>query len=165
MIQIIKAKGGLLDQAEQLVREVFPWMSISERMSFRLYKKPHTRLTKLLLRMGGISSLSSMWVAVNENNEVCGTTGLYENTKDNDEAVWLSWFCVSPKLRGQGIGKQLLEFSISMAKNSGKKFLRLYTSDDANEIEAQGLYEKYGLKIVKEKQHTSHKTIYRELKL
>jgi len=95
----------------------------------------------------------------------CGITGLYTCPQDEDEADWLSWFCVDPAQRGQGIGGKLLAFSIEEARGRGKQFLRLYTSDDPNEAEAQGLYEKFGLRVVREEKVRTHTLIYRELRL
>ena len=161
----MEARGSLLDSAEQLVKSVFTEMDLSERVSFWVYRKQKNPFVRLLMRLFGVSSISDTWVAVNDNGDVCGTTGLYAYTKDENEAVWLSWFCVDPKQRGQGIGKQLLRFSIDTARNRGNKYLRLYTSTDSNEAEAQGLYEKFGIKIVKEKKHGIDTYLYRELKL
>ena len=107
----------------------------------------------------------NFWVAKNEKGEICGTTGLYTCCKDEEEAVWLSWFCVAPEARGQGIGKRLIEFSIKKAKEQNKKYLRLYTSTDPVEESAQVLYEKYGLAKVKEKNYGTWVKIERELKL
>ena len=76
-----------------------------------------------------------------------------------------SWFCVDPNRRGHGIGKKLIEFSIEKAEQCGKDYLRLYTSDHSSEAAAQGLYEKYGLVVVKKEKHGSDTYLYRELKL
>jgi len=165
MIKIIEAQGVLFDKAEKLIKVVFPWMDLSEKMSFWIYRHQRNPIARTLMRLTGISSLSSIWVAVNEDGDVCGTTGLYACIKDKNEAAWLSWFCVHPMQRGQGIGKKLIEFSIDKARASNKKFLRLYTSDDPNEAEAQSLYEKYGFKIVKEERLRDYTVIYRELRL
>ena len=165
MIKIAEASGVLLDKAEELIKKTFPWMSLLERMSFWAYRRQHNPLVRLLMRLSGVSSLSNTWVAINEDEEVCGTIGLYVYSKDKSEASWLSWFCVDEEQRGKGIGKILLEFSISEAKRSGKRFLRLYTSDDPSEATAQELYEKYGFKIFKQVKYTYGVYLYRELKL
>ena len=109
--------------------------------------------------------MGTIWVAVNGSDDVCGTTGLYSYKKDENEAVWLSRFCVGPEHRGEGIGKNFLEFSIEKARDSGKAFLRLYTSGDPSEAAAQGLYEKYGFAVVKTAKYRSGTYLYRELKL
>jgi len=165
MIRIIEAEKIMLPKAEKLIKEVFPWMDISEKMSFWMFRNRNSLLARAIMRLGGLSALSGMWIAVNEAGDVCGTTGFYTCTKDEDEAYWLSWFCVCPTQRGQGLGKRLLEFSIDKARADGKKFLRLYTSDDDNEAEAQGLYEKYGFVVTKEEKLKYYTLIYREKRL
>ena len=165
MIKIIEADGVVLDGVKKLVDKVFVWQDLPERMTFWVYKRQNNPFVRLLMQIGGVSSIGTIWAAVNEGGDVCGTTGLYMYKKDEKEAVWLCWFCVDPEYRGQGIGKNLLEFSIEKAKESGKAFLRLYTSDDPSEAAAQGLYEKYGLAVVKTQKHGSTTYLYRELKL
>jgi len=166
MIKIVEADEALMKDAEKLIKAVFPWMDLSEKMSFWMFRNRRNPVARVMMRFDGVSELLSMYVALNPGSrEVCGTTGFYTCIKDEAEAYWLSWFCVAPELRGQGIGKQLLEFSIEKAKTDGKKFLRLYTSDDENEAEAQGLYEKYGFKAVGEEKKEYYTLIYRELRL
>ena len=165
MIKIIEAEGIILDKVKKLVDKVFIWQDLSERMTFWVYKRQNNPFVRLLMRLGGVSSMGTIWAAVNNNDDVCGTTGLYMYKKDEKEAVWLCWFCVDPEHRGQGIGKYLLEFSIEKARESGKAYLRLYTSDDPSEAAAQQLYEKYGLAVVKKEKHGSDTYLYRELKL
>ena len=165
MVEIIEAKGALLDKVEKLVAKVFPWRDIPERMSFWVYRRQNNPFVRVLMRLGGVSSILNIWAAINCEGEVCGTTGFYMNKNDEHEAVWLSWFCVDPRQRGQGIGKKLIEFSIDKARELGKDFLRLYTSDHSSEMEAQGLYEKYGLKVFKKKKYGSDTYLYRELNL
>ncbi len=109
--------------------------------------------------------ISNFWVALDEHKYVVGTTGLYSYVKDKDEAIWLAWLCVDPECRGGGIGKQLIEGSIKIAKNHGKKYFRLYTSSNPNRIAAQALYETYGFKVVKRKKRLRHTRIFRELVL
>jgi GNAT superfamily N-acetyltransferase len=162
---IIEADGIILDKVKRLVDKVFTWQDFYERMTFWVYKRQGNPLVRLLMRIGGVSSMGTIWAAVNDNGDVCGTTGLYSYRKDEKEAVWLCWFCVDPEHRGQGIGKGLLAFSIEKAKQSGKAFLRLYTSDDPSEAAAQVLYEKYGLTVIKTEKRGSDNYLFRELKL
>src|SRR5215510_2108546 len=61
------------------------------------------------------------WVAIDQNTgAVIGTTGLYKTPRDFDDALWVGWMCVTPPRRGQGVGKDLLEFTIAMARNEDK---------------------------------------------
>ena len=165
MIKIVEADGIILDKVKSLVDKVFTWQDLPERMTFGVYKRRSNPFARLLMRIGGVSSMGTIWAAINPGGDVCGTTGLYMYKKDEKEAVWLCWFCVDPEHRGQGIGRDLLEFSIEKAKESGKVFLRLYTSDHPSEAAAQELYEKYGLVVVKKKKRGSDTYLYRELKL
>jgi ribosomal protein S18 acetylase RimI-like enzyme len=167
MIKIIEVSGKSLmfKDTEKLIREVFPEMDLSERLSFLAYKYHKSILGGFFVRLAGVSQLQDLWVAVDENNQVCGTTGLYTHRKDEQEANWLSWFCVAPEYRGQGIAKKLLEFSIELTKEQNKRYLRLYTSDDPGEAAAQELYEKYGFKIVRKQKRSDCTLYYRELEL
>ena len=165
MIEIKEVDELWFEKAKALVFGVFKYMDFPERMSFWIYKNQGNACVKMLMKLCGYTSAMKYWVAVDENEDVCGITGLYGNKSDKDEALWLSWFCVNPKHRGRGIGKQLIEFSIEEAKKHRKKYLRLYTSDDANEADAQFLYEQYGFKIFKREEKAGYTLIYREKEL
>ena len=167
MIRMLEIEGHdpLFDEVEKLIKEVFPSMDLAERLSFLAYRHQSGLRGRILAKLSGVSSLSNIWAAINDNKEICGTTGIYTCADDAHEADWLSWFCVAPNQRGQGISKKLIEFSIDLARKRSKKFLRLYTSDDPNEAVAQLLYERYGLKVVKTEKYSSGTIIYRELKL
>ena len=165
MIQIVKLEDPLIKKTDKLVSKVFPFRSLSERLTFWAFKNQNIRLVKKLIKFFGVSSLSNFWVAIDENNNVVGTTGIYTYVKDENEAIWLAWFCVAPEQRGKGIGKQLMEHSINMAKGFNKKYFRLYTSSDPNEAAAQNLYEKYGFKVIKKEKKLFFTKIIRELEL
>lgn len=103
-------------------------------------------------------------VAVNnQNNEVLGTTGWYHLKDDSSEIVWLGWYCVKESYRRKGIGKALLEFTISKARAEGRKVLRLYSDESATE--AQKLYEKFGFIEYNRSVEDGWVTVYRHLKL
>ncbi|TVR05346.1 MAG: GNAT family N-acetyltransferase, partial [Spirochaetaceae bacterium] len=80
---------------------------------------------------------------------VRGTIGLYARTEDQADARWVSWFCVNPEARGQGVGKNLLDHLISVVRERGYRFLRLYTGSDENQARAQLLYQSRGLREVR----------------
>jgi GNAT superfamily N-acetyltransferase len=158
-----------LDEAINLVNKVFPYQSISENASsaFRLSLEQNSIIAKRGFSIIGITE-ARYWVAVDEQSrKVIGTTGLYCYEKDKNEAYWLGWTCVEPEARGQGIGGKLVDFAIEKARAEGKKFLRLYTSNHANQAIAQILYEKRGLRIIGESEisETQFKMLYRELEL
>ena len=136
MVKIVELDNDMIPQAKALVAKVFTSQDFVEGISFWVYKHRANPLIKLAMKLYGAMSVYRYWVALNENGDIIGTTGLYSEKDDFHEAIWLSWFCVDPDVRGQGIGKQLIEFSIEMARSYGKKYLRLYTSDDPNEAAA-----------------------------
>lgn len=73
-------------------------------------------------------------------NEPVGVTGLYEIPEYTD-TIWLSWFGLKKEYRKAGYGKQLLEYTIKIAKEYNKKYLRLYTFEIWNK-EAQAFYKR-----------------------
>ncbi len=82
------------------------------------------------------------WVA-SKKTRVAGIVGLYSYKNDKD-ATWVGWFGVSPKYRGQEIGKRLLDFAVKKAEKGDRRYLRLWTSTDPNEQLAHSMYEKRG---------------------
>lgn len=92
-------------------------------------------------------------------NEPVGVTGLYEIPEYTD-TIWLSWFGVKEEYRKAGYGKQLLDYTIKMAKECDKKFLRLYTFENWNK-EAQVFYKR-NMDIVEEYfNEREHKEIFK----
>lgn len=69
-----------------------------------------------------------------------GVTEIYEIPEYSD-TVWLSWFGIKKEYRKLGYGKQILDYTIEMAKALNKKYLRLYTFEIWNS-EAQVFYER-----------------------
>jgi GNAT superfamily N-acetyltransferase len=165
-IRIEHLEDARLGEARKLVWRVFPQQSIPERFSFWAIANHRSRLVRRLMAWHGVAEFLDLWGAFDrESGTLLGTTGLYVCTHDADEAVWLAWFCVAPEARRKGIGSRLLDFSIDQAKQTGRKYLRLYTSDSRNQAAAQVLYESRGLKVVRKKWRLFYTTIYRELRL
>lgn len=154
-----------LKGALNVVNAVFP-VQIEEpaESAFRASLNPEKY--KIFLAKAQIAELR-YWVAQNDLGRVVGTAGLYCYEKDRDKAFWLGWFCIAPSARNQGIGTELLQFSIEKAKEQGKKFLRLWTTTDPNELDAHRLYEKHEFRLKKEEPFadTGLKKLYYELKL
>lgn len=109
------------------------------------------------------------WIAVdNQSDSVMGVIGLYTIDEDNEQANWISWFCVGKQFRKKGVGAKLLDFAIEQSRNDNKTYLRLFTSTDPNEENAQKVYSKYNFRIVEEKgriKRGEYETFFRELKL
>ena len=54
------------------------------------------------------------FIVYNEENPI-GITGVYVDKKYND-SIWLDWFCILPKYRQKGFGKQVLIDTIEYAR-------------------------------------------------
>jgi GNAT superfamily N-acetyltransferase len=155
-----------LPAARRLVWRVFPRQSVLERFSFWAIANRRRAFVRWVTAGAGVAEFLDLWGAFDgETGTLLGTTGLYSCTHDAEEAVWLAWFCVAPEARRQGLGSRLLDFSIDQARRTGRKYLRLYTSNRQNETAAQILYESRGLRIVGKKRRLFDTTIYRELAL
>lgn len=103
------------------------------------------------------------WILLNERDEVIGVTGMYRLKDDPKDVVWLGWYCLRNDQRGKCFGKELLEWTVSKAKERGFRKMKLYTSTDPNEAVAQILYDKLEFNIVGEDEGDGiHKTLYRE---
>ncbi|ACB85127.1 GNAT family N-acetyltransferase [Natranaerobius thermophilus] len=163
MIKIISATEETLPKAKKLIKRVFPSRTLFEQLSLIAMTNQDNWLINKLTNLFGYNIID-IWVAVNEKEEVVGTTGLYSCRQDEDVALWLFWYCVDPEERGKRIGKKLLTYAIEQAKSRGAKYLRLYTSDDPNERAAQIVYEKHGLNEIKRKNKLFYTEIIRELK-
>ena len=98
------------------------------------------------------------FVLVNEGGKIIGVTGLF-NRSVEPETAWLAWFCIDPKERGMGYGKQLLNFTVDRAQMYGYEYLKIYT-DQAESPEAQSLYKKVGFEDVGVIQDPADEMIY-----
>lgn len=104
--------------------EIFPTSS-----AYSVYK------SKIL---GTRDSFYVSYIAYLEDKPV-GVIGLYE-IPEYPDTVWLSWFGLTKEHRKMGLGRQMLDFIIEIAKKNDKKFLRLYTFEIWNN-EAQKFYK------------------------
>ncbi|NJP03937.1 GNAT family N-acetyltransferase [Candidatus Gracilibacteria bacterium] len=83
------------------------------------------------------------WMVMDEMTQTAqGVIGLYAEDFDESEALWLGWFAVHPEARGKGLGTSLLRFAEDQALQRGKKFLRVFTDDEADV--ALPMYRRYG---------------------
>ncbi|MDP2693057.1 MAG: GNAT family N-acetyltransferase [bacterium] len=152
MIQIEKLSKKNLKQASELADKIFYYEEIKPSESFEssLNEKKFEELSK---KTGIPLTELKYWVAKDQNTKkIVGTTGLYIDKRDKKEAVWLGWYCVDEKYRGKGIGQKLLKHIIKKTKRRRNIFLRLYTSTRPSEITAKIIYDKFGFKIMKEKE-------------
>lgn len=149
-----------IDEAIALITSVFPRDASHIRKTLNAYRNgaadPHWQQHRL-------TSLH-FW-AMEDVNHMVGIIGLYEKKADNNDACWLSWFCVTPEHRSKGMGRILLEHVIAEAQRRGKHRLRLYTSTAPEEAIAQRLYDERGfIETSREAEPGSpYERIYREL--
>ncbi len=111
--------------ATRLQYEIFPNSS-----AYSVYKSKIT---------GERKDLYIGYIAYIEDIPV-GVTGIYEIPEYSD-TVWLSWFGLKEEYRKLGYGKQILDYTIEIAKTLNKKYLRLYTFEMWNN-EAQAFYKR-----------------------
>ncbi len=164
-MKILSADQKHIRQAQALVNRIFKWQSPLERLSFIVIRNPRSLVSRFLRFISAIDDTVDFYVALDDSENVIGTSGLYTCKHDSHEAAWLSWFCVAPEARGKGLGKILLNYTISHAMKRGYSYLRLYTSTDPNEAAAQILYEKYGFRVVRRKKVFHVTKLFREKKL
>ena len=77
-----------------------------------------------------------------QEGTVVGLTGLYHPAWIGAGVFGLAWFCLSPTLRGQGIGERLLHATMQLAVAQGGR--RLYIETAPYLTAALGLYRKLG---------------------
>ncbi|MBI5803895.1 GNAT family N-acetyltransferase [Candidatus Pacearchaeota archaeon] len=174
-MKIISLNKKNVDEASSLLLDVFhsekkdidyppKWLkaSLNPEKNKKLYAKFDVKYLRY-------------WVAVSEK-KVVGIVGLYTHAYGEKESYWLGWYCVSPEFRGRGVGKALLEFAIDKSRKAGKKWLRLYTSNDPGEKRANQIYDKLGFAPIRDKKLNdiikrgkfkdfSRKMVYREMAL
>jgi len=148
MIKAIPLEKKYLIQASHLANTIFPNEKVSPGEAFEasLDKDKLKTFIKLNNDHNDIVTLE-YFLALDNKENILGTSGLYSQKSDEKDSYWLGWYCVDEKYRGKGVGKLLLEIAMSEAKNRGKRFLKLYTSTDPNEAKAQIIYEKNGFFI------------------
>ncbi len=88
---------------------------------------------------------AALWVAEVEG-EVMGCGGLFPTEGLGEDCLELVKFYLSPKGRGKGIGKMLLEKSIHLARSSGYK--SIYIESLPHYATAVKMYEKAGFEYI-----------------
>jgi len=158
-MKIVPLSEETLEEARRLALSVFT--DKEDRKNIRGWFEASLdpeKYKELHLKAG---TKAKYWVAIDEEtNKVIGTTGLYTYDKEKD-IIWFGWYCVDPKYRGKGVGSKLLDFTIKKAKETGRRYLKLYTTDSPEEAKAHKLYDKKGFKTIERKEDT----MIKELKL
>ena len=141
-----------LEEANTLRNSVFKYLSVAEKKT--LDASIDAQHSSIVFKQLALQSLE-YWVAIYEN-KVVGLIGLYEETSDHEDSIWLGWYCVDEKYRGLTIGKKLISFAIEEAKKKNKYFLKLYTTLHDEYAVARDLYEKLGFFVTFHKGKTLH---------
>ena len=139
-----------LEEANTLRNSVFKYLSVAEKKT--LDASVDAQHSSIVFKQLALQSLE-YWVAIYEN-KVVGLVGLYEESTDHEDSIWLGWYCVEEKYRGLAIGKALIDFAIQTAKKRKKRFLKLYTTSHDEYAIARILYERLGFSLVEQKGKT-----------
>jgi N-acetylglutamate synthase-like GNAT family acetyltransferase len=87
---------------------------------------------------------------VEHDDEILGTVGV---VADTDEKAVIRWLLLHPSVRGHGIGRDLMERSLSFARERGYRAVFLWTVDILQA--AASLYLSLGFQIVEEEERGS----------
>lgn len=98
----------------------------------------------LFIKLSGLDYIDDhiKYYLAEKDNEYVGITGIY-NYGDDVENAWIGWFGILPNYRNRGLGRELLNDTIELARSKNFKYIRLYT-DYVDNYEAIKLYESLG---------------------
>jgi len=88
-----------------------------------------------------------IWI-VEREKEIVGSVAI---VRYSDQLAQLRWLLLHPKIRGFGIGKNLVEEGIAFCRDCGYSSLFLWTVDILKE--ATQLYQSIGFKLTEQKTH------------
>ncbi|GAB4060863.1 GNAT family N-acetyltransferase [Uliginosibacterium sediminicola] len=100
-----------------------------------------------------------LWLAADA--EIQGSIAI-DGSNAQDEGAHLRWFITSDSLRGQGIGRQLLETALRFA--DACQYQRTYLWTFNGLLAARHLYESHGFRLVHESLGSQWGTVVQEQK-
>ena len=157
--QILPLTEKYLDSAIDTVRICFQWFAENGGLPERSIRASLDKTVADQYDDMGRFKNREYWCVLNET-QVIGMIGLMEMDEDKKTTDWVSWFCVHPDYRKQGVGAQLIDHLCEISIGRNKEFLKLWTSDAPNEKDAQALYEKKGFKVISTEPHKEgHSTV------
>jgi putative acetyltransferase len=118
-----------------MIREVFDEHKAPHKCT--VYSDPTTDDLYALFQQ----DRSVLWVA-QINGEALGCCGIYHTEGLAEDCAELAKFYLSEKIRGRGIGKQLMQQCVQSAKQMHYK--KLYIESLPQFSKAVSMYEKYG---------------------
>ena len=104
------------------------------------------------------NSRERIWI-VEYKKEIVGSIAICEYTKDEAQ---LRWFLISPKLRGKGIGEELISNALKFTKEKSYNIIHLWTVKGLNS--AKKIYLNKSFKLVDEVTHNIWGSIHTEQK-
>ncbi len=154
MFHLVRLSHNNLETAVAIVKTCFEHLSQTTALPERALRAAlEPDFARSFQDMDGVLS-RDFWLA-EENGAGCGVIGLMEREEDTIDTDWLNWFCILPMYRGKGYGRFMLENMVTESSERKKKFLRLWTTDSPNELEAQYLYEKMGFVVTSQEPYVS----------
>jgi N-acetylglutamate synthase-like GNAT family acetyltransferase len=94
------------------------------------------------------SDRERIWI-VDKDGKVAGSVAIVEASK---ESAQLRWLLLHPDLRGQGIGRRLIEDAVAFCRDSGYASVFLWTVGALSA--AASLYRAAGFRLTEERTHT-----------
>ncbi|MFZ2655694.1 MAG: cation diffusion facilitator family transporter [Victivallales bacterium] len=165
-IQIMPLSKDMLPSALKLIRSSFRIES-DDKPEWEMEECLEPGMHAAELRALGISN-PRYWVLCG-NNRVLGVTGIYINPKYESEAVWGTWSAYDTSKKGKLSRNRyrLMRKVVHEAHSTGRKYLRLCTSDFPEEREANHLYDHVGFTtyMTKKSQDGKYSILYRQAEL
>lgn len=143
---VYKVTKANLDATQELLREIFPDETAHFDVTFAALDKPLlcNDEHKVIARM-------EQWLIVEKvSGKAAATVGFYYKEEDVEDALWGSWYGVSPQYQRRGLGLAMILFGSRRALSCNKKYFRLYTEDMEEEVAANRIYELLGIKVYEE---------------
>ena len=139
MISIKALSESNLRDSQDLVERIFPREHAGKMLAASLNIEQYRDY------LDGIKvSWLEYYVATDDDGNIIGTSGLYTKNPAENSVVWLGWFCVSEEYRRKGVGKKLLDYSISKAVKKGYNTMKIYSDAGVKGEAARGFYTDYG---------------------
>ncbi len=93
------------------------------------------------------SGREKIWL-LDRDGKLAGSVAIVEASRD---AAQLRWLLLHPDLRGQGLGRMLMEEALRFSRESAYRSVFLWT--EASLLAAAGLYKSFGFRLTEEKTH------------
>ena len=135
MMRLVKINKNNLQIALRIAYSIFPGKN--DRKYLTMWYKKYVNN-----KCGSNMHVVKYFIAY-ISKEPVGITGLYQFKGVKD--IWLGWFGVVKEARRHGIGSEILQKTITVARKTKAPNLRVYTISK----KAMALYEKNGFKKTK----------------